>query len=86
MGREIAPGTFGENLTISDLETAGLAIGDRIQVGDVCLEVTAPRIPCGTFAARMGDPGFVARFRIAERPGAYCRVIREGNDPGRRRR
>ena len=42
------------------------------------LEVTAPRIPCGTFAARMGDPGFVARFRVAERPGAYCRVIREG--------
>ena len=42
------------------------------------LEVTAPRIPCETFAARMGDPIFVARFRVAERPGAYCRVIREG--------
>ena len=26
----------------------------------------------------MGDPGFVARFRAAERPGCYCRVIREG--------
>ena len=78
LGRVLAPGTFGENLTISDLETAGLAIGDRLHIGDVVLEVTAPRIPCGTFAARMGDPGFVARFRIAERPGAYCRVIREG--------
>jgi MOSC domain-containing protein YiiM len=78
LGREIAPGTFGENLTISDLESAPLAIGDRLHIGDVVLEVTAPRIPCGTFAARMGDPNFVARFRIAERPGAYCRVIREG--------
>jgi len=78
LGRVLAPGTFGENLTISDLETAGLAIGDRLHIGDVVLEVTAPRIPCDTFAARMGDPGFVARFRIAERPGAYCRVIREG--------
>lgn len=78
LGREIAPGTFGENLTISDLETAPLAIGDRLYIGAVILEVTAPRIPCGTFARRMGDPGFVMRFRIAERPGAYCRVIREG--------
>jgi MOSC domain-containing protein YiiM len=78
LGRELAPGTFGENLTISDLESAPLAIGDRLHIGDFVLEVTAPRIPCGTFAARMGDPIFVARFRVAQRPGAYCRVIREG--------
>lgn len=78
LGQEIAPGTFGENLTISDLASAPLAIGDRLHIGDVLLEVTAPRIPCGTFARRMGDPGFVARFRAAARPGAYCRVIREG--------
>ena len=26
----------------------------------------------------MGDPTFVKRFRQAERPGVYCRVIREG--------
>ena len=30
LGRELAPGTFGENLTISDLESAPLAIGDRL--------------------------------------------------------
>ena len=78
LGREIAPGTFGENLTISDLESAGLAIGDRLHIGDVVLEVTAPRIPCGTLARRMGDSGFVARFRAAERPGCYCRVVRAG--------
>ncbi|MCX6027897.1 MAG: MOSC domain-containing protein [Chloroflexi bacterium] len=78
LGQALAPGTFGENLTISDLESAGLAIGDRLHVGAVILEVTAPRIPCGTFAQRMGDPGFVERFRAAERPGFYCRVVREG--------
>ena len=42
------------------------------------LEVTAPRIPCATLAARMDDPFFVKRFRWAERPGVYCRVVREG--------
>ena len=78
LGRALAPGTFGENLTISDLESAPLAIGDRLHIGDVILEVTAPRIPCGTFEQRMGIPGFAERFRAAERPGAYCRVLREG--------
>ncbi len=78
LGRGLSPGTFGENLTISDLESADAFIGDRLHVGDVILEVTAPRIPCATLAARMEDPGFVKRFRHAERPGLYCRVIRAG--------
>lgn len=78
LGQTLAAGTFGENLTISDLESATLIIGDRLHIGDVVLEVTAPRIPCETFAQRMGDPGFVERFRAAERPGCYCRVIRPG--------
>ncbi len=78
LGHEIAPGTFGENLTISDLESAALQVGDRLHVGEVTLEITAARIPCVTLAARMGDPQFVKRFRAAERPGAYCRVIQTG--------
>jgi len=78
LGRALAPGTFGENLTITDLESAQLHIGDRLRIGDVVLEVTAPRIPCVTLARRMGDPAFVKRFRYAERPGLYCRVIQAG--------
>src|SRR5687767_6285674 len=78
LGREIGPGTFGDNLTISDLESINFSIGDYLHIGEVTLQVTAPRIPCATFAARMGDPQFVKRFRKAERPGLYCRVIREG--------
>jgi MOSC domain-containing protein YiiM len=78
LGRELAPGTFGENLTITELVSAEMTIGDRLHLGTVTLEVTAPRIPCATLAARMGDPTFVKRFRAAERPGLYCRVIQEG--------
>jgi MOSC domain-containing protein YiiM len=78
LGKEIQPGTFGDNLTISELESANFNIGDTLHIGDVTLQVTAPRIPCATFAARMGDPQFVKKFRRAERPGLYCRVIREG--------
>ena len=78
LGKEIAPGTFGDNLTISELESARFDIGDFLHVGAVTLQVTAPRIPCGTFATRMGDPQWVRKFRRAERPGLYCRVINEG--------
>jgi len=79
LGRELAPGTFGENLTVSDLESAAFDIGDLLHVGDeVTLQVTAPRLPCATFAARLGDPLFVKKFRAAERPGLYCRVLAEG--------
>ena len=85
LGREIAPGTFGENLTIGELESAQFNIGDYLYVGEVTLQVTAPRIPCGTFATRMDDPQWVKRFRHAERPGLYCRVIQEGLRKSRRR-
>jgi len=78
LGKEISPGTFGENLTISELESAQFNVGDYLHIDDVTLQVTAPRIPCGTFAARMDDPQWVKRFRDAERPGLYCRVIKEG--------
>ena len=75
---ELKPGTFGENLTISDLASSKFNIGDQFLIGDVILEVTAPRIPCVTLATRMNDPGFVKKFQKAEKPGLYCRVINEG--------
>ncbi len=78
LGRALTPGTFGENLTITELESAERLIGDRLHIGSVILEVTAPRIPCRTLAARMGDPAFLKHFREAERPGLYCRVLAEG--------
>jgi MOSC domain-containing protein YiiM len=78
LGRELAPGTFGDNLTISDLESATFNVGDYLHIGEVTLQVTAPRIPCGTFATRMGDPQWVKKFRAAERPGLYVRVVKEG--------
>ena len=78
LGRELGPGTFGENLTVSGLVSAEVRIGDRFSAGSTVLEVTAPRIPCVTLNARMQDSTFVRRFMRAERPGLYCRVLREG--------
>ncbi|HSL29206.1 MAG TPA: MOSC domain-containing protein [Anaerolineales bacterium] len=78
LGRRLAPGTFGENLTIRDLESASFNVGDYLHSRDITLQVTAARIPCSTFARRMDDPQWVKRFRQAERPGLYCRVLKEG--------
>lgn len=78
LGAEIAPGTFGENLTIDGITGRTVSVGDRFAIGPVLLEVTSHRTPCMVFALRMGDPKFVRRFHRAGRPGAYCRVITAG--------
>ena len=79
LGRELPPGTFGENLRVSGIEPTSAVIGERWQVGtDVVLEVTSPRVPCATFQRRMKEPQWVKRFTEEGRVGAYLRVIRTG--------
>ena len=79
LGRSLEPATFGENLTVTGLESGGARVGDRMHVGGgVVLEVTCGRIPCNTLRARMGIRGFTRTFREAGRPGLYCRVLATG--------
>lgn len=79
LGRQLPPGSFGENLTISSFHRGILRVGDRVRIGrTVELEITAPRIPCAKLAAKMGEPDMVRQFIKAERPGAYARVLRTG--------
>jgi MOSC domain-containing protein YiiM len=76
-GRDVTPGLFGENLTIRGLPS-DMTVGDRLLIGEVVLEATAPRIPCSTFATRMHEAEFGLAFREAERPGIYFRVLNGG--------
>jgi MOSC domain-containing protein YiiM len=78
LGQALPYGMFGENLTFSGFGPEEVCIGDRYQVGGVLLEVTAPRIPCATFAAKMADSAWVKKFRNARRPGIYTRVLQTG--------
>ena len=71
------PGYLGENLTL-DGWWPDLRIGDRLHIGAVALEISAPRTPCATLAARVGQRDFVRRFAAAGRPGAYARVLVPG--------
>lgn len=79
LGRPLANGTFGENLTTEGLDVSGALIGERWRIGrDVLLEVSCPRIPCGTFEGWLAQRGWIKRFTGAARPGAYLRVISPG--------
>lgn len=78
LGRQLAPGEFGENLIVEGLDNRDVAAGDRFLIGDVLLEVTSARMPCATFATKMQDPRFVRRYTEAARPGAYARVLAGG--------
>lgn len=82
LGREIAPGYFGENLDTVGLDVCDALIGERWRIGAgsdaVEVEVRSPRTPCRNFALRMAEPNWVKRFAEARRPGAYLKVLRTG--------
>src|SRR3954454_11348331 len=78
LGRELATGMFGENLTTDGVDVSGAVVGERWRIGTVELEVCQPRLPCAKLGLRFGDPLMVRRFGEAARPGAYLRIAREG--------
>ena len=78
LGRELPDGAFGENLTTAGLDVSAALIGETWAIGPVVAQVTSPRIPCATFRAWTGEHGWVKRFAAAGRPGAYLRVLAEG--------
>ncbi|UOE21785.1 MOSC domain-containing protein [Thermobifida halotolerans] len=79
LGRPLRDGMFGENLTTRGVEVSRALIGERWRVGTALLEVTLPRVPCGTFQNWLGERGWVRRFTEEARTGAYLRVVEEGD-------
>jgi MOSC domain-containing protein YiiM len=79
LGRPLSNGMFGENLTTEGAAVNGALIGERWRIGpDLILEVSFPRIPCGTFQGWLLQAGWIKRFTLAGRPGSYFRVIEPG--------
>ncbi|HTP48086.1 MAG TPA: MOSC domain-containing protein [Casimicrobiaceae bacterium] len=78
IGRPLAYGEFGENLTTGGIEVNGALIGERWEIGSAILEVSQPRVPCWRLGVRMNDKKFPRRFTKALRPGAYLRIVVEG--------
>ncbi|MEO8518489.1 MAG: MOSC domain-containing protein [Dermatophilaceae bacterium] len=78
LGRTLPGGVFGENLTTSGVDVNGAVVGERWRIGDLELQVTTPRIPCGTFRAWIAETGWLRTFTVAARPGTYLSVISPG--------
>ena len=84
LGREIRDGLFGENLTTEGIDLTHAAVGTRIRIGEVVLEIAGVRTPCNDFKGWLGLHGFdntawVKRFAVEQRPGPYFRVLATGS-------
>lgn len=78
LGRSLANGMFGENITTVGCDVDGAVIGERWQVGTAVLQVTSPRTPCRTFADLISEDRWIARFSERGRTGAYLSVVEPG--------
>ena len=78
--REISPGEFAENLTISGIALDKVSILDRFRIGQVELEVTQIGKQChGDNCAIFREVGRC----VMPKKGLFCRVIKKGQiEPG----
>lgn len=77
-GMALPWGAFGENITTEGLFEHEALIGSRYRIGTALLEVTEPRMPCSTLAAKFGSVDMIKRFLDSRRSGFYFTVIDEG--------
>ena len=77
LGRELGARTFGDNLTVRGIDVSGAVVGERWRAGGTLLEVTAPH-PLLQAGDPHGQPGVPVPLAAARRPGAYLRVLTEG--------
>ena len=76
--KDVGPGAFGENLTVSGLNEDTACIGDIYRIGEVRVEVSSPRGPCQNLARRHRIPDLVKVVTQNHRSGWYLRVLHEG--------
>lgn len=72
-------GMLGENLTVKGLDETKMCVGDIYKVGNALIQITQPREPCTTFAAKMGSLDILEQFVAHNRPGTYAKVLQQGD-------
>ena len=77
-GTPLAPGLFGENLTVDGLDEAQLWIGDQLRGPGCTLVVSEPRNPCFKFNAVMGFAQASSLMNQSGYCGAYLAVLHPG--------
>ena len=80
-GHSIAPGTTGENLTVSGLDWSLVLPGACLEIAEVRLEITAYAAPCSNISGSFAG-GDIARISQKRNPGwsrVYARVLTPGH-------
>jgi MOSC domain-containing protein YiiM len=78
LGRDLRPGAFSENLTVSGAIEAEVCVGDVFQIGEAMVQVSQPRMPCTKLAGKNESkmlPNLMANVGYT---GFYMRVLSEG--------
>jgi MOSC domain-containing protein YiiM len=78
LGITMPTAAFGENLSVAGMHENDVCIGDVYRIGTAEVQVSQPRQPCGTLAARVGRTDFVKMVVDLGRTGFYYKVLMEG--------
>lgn len=76
--RKMPEAAFGENFSVTEMKEDEVCIGDIYRAGTATVQVSQPRQPCSTLAARYGREDFVKLVVDSGRTGFYFRVLEEG--------
>jgi len=78
LGRELAPPSFGENLTCDGLLEEVACIGDVYAIGTTHVQITSPRQPCLKLALKHDAPDLPRWIVETGYSGFYLRVLSAG--------
>src|SRR5678816_4604999 len=79
-GHPISAGTIGENFTLKGIAWAEMIPGAKLDVGEVCLELTDYAAPCNNIAGSF-QRRYIGRVSQQANRGwsrLYARVLKEG--------
>lgn len=78
LGITLPAAAFGENLSVSNLKEDDVCIGDIFSLGTAIVQISQPRQPCKTLAARYGRNDLGKLVVTSGFTGFYLRVLQEG--------
>jgi MOSC domain-containing protein YiiM len=73
-----APGAFGENLSLDELDETQVCLGDEWLIGSARFAISQGRQPCWKLNDRFGVPDMARRVQDSGRTGWYLRVLAPG--------
>jgi MOSC domain-containing protein YiiM len=78
LGRDLKPGAFSENLTVSGAIETEMCVGDVFRIGEAMVQISQPRMPCAKLASKNGSKMLPKLIADTGYTGFYVRVLSEG--------